>query len=108
MSAPSYIQVQITFPSEASANAVAEKLVAKRLAACAQILGPLKSIYTWKGKTEHSSELLLLAKTRAELFDLLVEAVREEHPYECPQIVALPLFAGSGDYLAWIDEQTDR
>ncbi|GHT31017.1 hypothetical protein FACS1894214_1970 [Planctomycetales bacterium] len=77
MTAPSYIQVQITFPTEESANAVAEKLVAKRLAACAQILGPIKSVYTWKGKTEHSNELLLLAKTKAALFDLLVEAVRE-------------------------------
>lgn len=100
-----YIQVQITFPSEALANAMAERLVQNRLAACAQILGPIRSVYVWKGKSEQSNEILLLAKTRAELFDRLVETVRDGHPYECPQIVAIPIFAGNGDYLSWLDEQ---
>lgn len=102
-----YIQVQITFPSEQSAAEAAEKLVTRRLAACAQILGPIRSVYVWKGEREESNELLLLVKTKAALFDRLVEAVRDGHPYECPQIVALPIFAGNEDYLAWMERQTE-
>jgi periplasmic divalent cation tolerance protein len=101
-----YIQVQITFPTLESAEEAAEKIVDRRLAACAQIAGIVRSIYTWKGKREKCNEILLLAKTRAELFGQLVEAVRDGHPYECPQIVAVPLIAGNEDYLAWLDEQT--
>lgn len=102
-----YIQVQITFPTEESADKVARNLVERRLAACAQLTGPIRSVYVWKDELETSSEILLLAKTKAVLFDRLVETVRDGHPYECPQIVALPIFAGNDDYLAWLDRQTE-
>ena len=102
-----YIQVQITFPTEESADKMAEHIVQKRLAACAQVLGPMRSRYVWKGKSETEGEILLLAKTRLTLFDRLVETVRDGHPYECPQIVALPIVAGNADYLAWLDKQTE-
>ena len=101
-----YIQVQITFPTEESAMLAAQKLVRCRLAACAQILGKIRSVYVWKGICESNDEILLLAKTRADLFDRLVEEVRDGHPYECPQIVAVPIVAANADYLAWLDEQT--
>ncbi len=104
---PTYVQVQITFPTEEAAERTAEKLVQNRLAACAQLLGPIRSHYIWKGKTERQNEILLLAKTRLELFDRLVEAVRDGHPYECPQIVALPIVAGNEDYLVWAEEQIE-
>jgi periplasmic divalent cation tolerance protein len=100
-----YIQVQITFPTEKSAYQTATKLVETHLAACAQILKPIRSIYVWKGNRETSDEILVLAKTKSVLFDRLVEAVRDSHPYECPQIVALPILAGNEDYLNWIEEQ---
>ncbi|MDR0703944.1 MAG: divalent-cation tolerance protein CutA [Planctomycetaceae bacterium] len=100
-----YIQVQMTFPTEESANQVAAKLVESHLAACAQILKPIRSIYVWKGNRETSDEILVLAKTKSILFDRLVETVRDSHPYECPQIVALPILAGNADYLNWIEEQ---
>jgi periplasmic divalent cation tolerance protein len=100
-----YIQVQITFPTEESANQVAAKLVETHLVACAQMLKPIRSIYVWKGNCETSDEILLLVKTKSLLFDRLVETVREEHPYECPQIIALPILAGNADYLNWIEEQ---
>lgn len=103
-----YIQVQITFPTEESAQRTADRLVSERLAACAQILGPTRSVYVWKEQTETSHEILLLVKTKAVLFDRLVDAVRDGHPYECPQIVALPIFAGNADYLDWLDAQTER
>ncbi|MDR1964075.1 MAG: divalent-cation tolerance protein CutA [Planctomycetaceae bacterium] len=100
-----YIQVQITFPTEDSAKRAAVKLVETHLAACAQILGSIRSVYIWKGSDETSHEILLLAKTKLVLFDRLVEAVREDHPYECPQIIALPILAGNENYLAWLEEQ---
>jgi periplasmic divalent cation tolerance protein len=100
-----YIQVQMTFPTEESANQTATKLVETHLAACAQILKPIRSTYIWKGNRETSDEILVLAKTKSVLFDRLVEVVRDSHPYECPQIVALPILAGNEDYLNWIEEQ---
>ncbi len=115
---PTFIQVQVTFPiannaadhaagntAASRAEAVAEKLVQQRLVACTQLLGPIRSHYVWKGKTEHTDEMLLLAKTRPELFDRLVETIRADHPYECPQIVALPILTANHDYWAWLEEQ---
>lgn len=102
-----HIQVQMTFPTAESAEATASRLVDERLAACAQILEPIQSVYVWKEKRESTREILVFAKTKAELFDRLVETVKEIHPYECPQIVALPIVAANKDYLVWIDEQTD-
>ncbi len=101
-----YIQVQITFPTEGSAAAMAELLLERRLVACVQILGPIRSVYVWKGVREESVEILLLAKTKASLFDALAETVRADHPYECPQIVAVPIVNGTPDYLRWVDENT--
>lgn len=101
-----YIQVQITFPDEESAYRTAQRLVERRLAACAQMVAPLRSIYVWKGNLETSNEVLILAKTKTVLFDRLVADVLEGHPYDCPQIVALPILAGTDSYLAWLDEQT--
>jgi periplasmic divalent cation tolerance protein len=100
-----YIQVQMTFPTEELANQVAAKLVESHLAACVQILKPIRSIYIWKGNRETSDEVLMLAKTKSLLFDRFVEAVRDGHPYECPQIVALPILVGNADYLNWLEEQ---
>jgi len=101
-----FIQVQITFPTQESALSTAAQLVERRLAACAQILGPIRSVYTWNGNREESTEILLLAKTKTVLFDELVTAVHAQHPYECPQIVALPIVAGTQNYLQWVNDNT--
>lgn len=101
-----YIQVQITFPSSETAKMTAARLVEQRLAACAQILGPIRSVYVWNGKLEQEDEILLVAKTKASLFDELAAAVRTEHPYKCPQIVAVPIVHGTPDYFDWIAENT--
>ena len=100
-----YIQIQITFPTAESASAMAEKLVREKLAACAQVCGTVESFYTWQGVCERSAETLLLAKTALRLFERLASAVRAAHPYECPQIVALPIVTADADYLAWLEEQ---
>jgi periplasmic divalent cation tolerance protein len=100
-----YIQVQITFPTTEAASTIAAKLVQEKLVACAQICGTIQSIYTWKGVCETSTETLLLAKTTLPLFERLESTVRAEHPYECPQIVALPIVTANADYLEWLKEQ---
>jgi periplasmic divalent cation tolerance protein len=100
-----YIQIQITFPTAELARETAAKLVQEKLVACAQVCGTIQSIYTWKGVCETSSETLLLAKTALPLFERLEAAVRAVHPYECPQIVALPIVTANADYLDWMHEQ---
>ena len=100
-----YIQIQITFPTAEHALEIAAKLVQKKLVACAQICGTVQSVYTWKGVCETSNETLLLAKTTLPLFERLEAAVRADHPYECPQIVALPIVTANADYLDWLNEQ---
>ncbi len=105
MNTPRYLQVQVTFPDRHTAENTAKKLVENRLAACAQILGEIQSVYVWKGASENNREILLLAKMKTELLDRFIDAVREDHPYDCPQIVALPIFAANEDYFAWMEEQ---
>jgi len=84
---------------------MATKLVQEKLVACAQVCGTIQSVYVWKGVCETSKETLLLAKTTLSLFERLEAAVCADHPYECPQIVALPIVAANADYLGWLDEQ---
>ena len=100
-----YIQIQITFPTTELAQEMAAKLVREKLVACAQVCGTVHSIYSWKGVCETSRETLLLAKTTLPLFERLESAVRADHPYECPQIVALPIIAANADYRDWLREQ---
>ena len=100
-----YIQIQITFPTEELAHKMATKLVQEKLVACAQVCGTVQSVYIWKGVCETSRETLLLAKTTSSLFERLESAVRADHPYECPQIVALPIVAANADYLDWLNKQ---
>ena len=100
-----YIQIQITFPTAELALETAEKLVREKLVACAQICGSIESVYTWQGMCERNKETLLLAKTTLSLFERVESTVRADHPYECPQIVALPIVAANTDYLDWVNEQ---
>ena len=101
-----YIVVNITTPSSEVGQQVADGLLEKRLIACANIVPGLLSIYNWKGEICEDDEVLLIIKTRATLFEQVVEVVKTIHPYEVPEIIALPIVAGSNDYLGWIDEVT--
>jgi periplasmic divalent cation tolerance protein len=99
------IVVLTTCSSAAEARRIARKLVEANRAACVNILrAPVESIYRWKGKVESSREFLLVIKTRKKEFAGLQRAIREMHSYEVPEIVALPISAGSTSYLQWIDE----
>ena len=101
-----YIQVFTTVEKRGDADRIASTVVNKRVAACAQILGPIHSTYWWKGKVEEAGEWLLMMKTRQDLFSSLEKEIRAVHPYEVPEIIALPIVAGSASYLEWIQEET--
>jgi periplasmic divalent cation tolerance protein len=100
-----FIQVQITFPTMDTAKHVGKTLVEKRLAACVQIAGKIRSMYIWNNTIENNEEILFLAKTRHSLFEELIDAVRCLHPYVCPQIIALPIVDANADYIEWMNEQ---
>jgi periplasmic divalent cation tolerance protein len=101
-----YVQVITTTASREDAERIAQALVAERLAACVQVLGPMASTYRWQGAIETAQEWLCLVKSRGELYGKIEEAIRRLHPYEVPEILALPVVAGSGAYLAWLDGET--
>jgi periplasmic divalent cation tolerance protein len=100
------IQVVTTTDSEAVAARLARMLVERRLAACVQIVGPVTSVYRWQGRIEEAREWQCLIKTREDLFEAVAAALRAVHPYECPEIVALPIDAGDPAYLDWLRGET--
>lgn len=95
--------VLCTCGDDATAEKLAHGLVEAQLAACVNIVPGLTSVYSWQGRVRADRECLLIAKTRCERFPQLRDYLRSHHPYELPEIVALPVAAGSSDYLAWID-----
>ena len=101
-----HIQVTTATPSKEHAEQTADALIERRLAACVQIVGPIKSVYRWQGKIESGEEWLCVAKTRRELYDQVEAAIRELHPYDEPEIIATEIVAGSRGYLDWIDRET--
>lgn len=96
------IIVLITTPTDEEAQRIAEMLVNKKLAACVQILPSMTSIYVWQGEVQRDRENLLLVKTSGGKFDELDREIRAIHSYETPEIIALPIVAGSEPYLAWL------
>jgi periplasmic divalent cation tolerance protein len=100
----SYLLVLTTIGSEDDAARLGKTLVEKQLVACVNILGPVRSVFTWKGKLEDDSERLLLMKTRSDRYPELEATLRELHPYEVPEVIAVPIEQASGAYLSWIDE----
>jgi len=101
-----HVLVLTTLPDRGAADALGRSLVEARLAACVSIGAPVQSIYHWRGSIETSSEVPLTIKTDAELFDAVAAAIRGAHPYELPEILAVPVCNGTADYLAWIDAET--
>ncbi|GIL53097.1 hypothetical protein Vafri_8782 [Volvox africanus] len=100
------IVVYVTVPNAQVGEDLAAKLVEAKLAACVNILPGLTSIYTWKGKVEKDSELLLIIKSRHELLTELTAFVRANHPYDEPEVIALPILGGSPSYLQWLMDNT--
>jgi len=99
------IQVVTTAATKADAQAIATAIVGKRLAACAQVIGPITSTYWWQGRVETADEWLCVMKSRQDLYEALAQAIRQVHPYEVPEILAVPVVLGSQDYLEWMDHE---
>ena len=98
--------ILITIDSREAADRLAEILLGKKLAACVNILPDVSSHFWWKGAPDTEKELLLVIKTRASLVDDIVVAVKDNHPYDVPEVIALPIIGGNPDYLAWLDAET--
>ena len=98
-------QVTVTAPSDEVAAQLGRRVVEDRLAACAQVGGPVASTYWWEGEVQQATEWTLVCKTSEARLDALVATVREAHPYDTPEIVATPV-TGDGAYLAWVEAAT--
>ena len=95
-----------TLPDRAGAEALARELLTARLAACVQIGATLRSLYHWRGGIETADEVPVAIKTRSDLYALVEQSIRSRHPYELPEIVAVPITDGSPAYLDWIAAET--
>lgn len=98
--------VVTNLPDRESARRLAERLVEERVAACVNILAPCRSVYRWHGKTESAQEIPLLIKTLGAHYDKVEKIVRQCHPYELPEIIAVPITAGLPAYLDWLAAET--
>jgi periplasmic divalent cation tolerance protein len=94
--------VFVTAASEEQAGLIAHALVGERLAACANIVSPIRSIYRWNDEVEVDTEHLMIIKTRARLVSRIAARVKELHSYEVPEVIALPIVAGAKSYLDWL------
>lgn len=103
-----YIQVSTTTEKREDAERIAQTLVQKRLAACVQVIGPISSTYWWKGTIEKPEEWLCLIKSKKSLYGLLEKTIIETHPYETPEITAVPIILGSKEYLRWLNDELGK
>ena len=102
---PTFVQIVTTTGLREDAQRIGRELVERRLAACVQVAGPISSTYRWCGNIETAEEWQCWAKCLLERFDEIQRAIRALHSYEVPEILAMPILAGSADYLAWLDEE---
>jgi periplasmic divalent cation tolerance protein len=93
-----------TFPDRGKAQRIAEELVVGRYAACANVASAVDSFYWWKGEVETANEVLVYFKTTVERFDAFEQKLRELHPYDVPEIIAIRVDAGSSGYLKWVTD----
>lgn len=100
-----FVQLSTTTSTAAEANEIATALVELRLAACVQIVPQVRSVYRWQGKVDQADEWLCLIKTRHPLLPQVEAEICRRHSYECPEIIAVPIVAGSAAYLQWLGEQ---
>jgi periplasmic divalent cation tolerance protein len=100
------ILIQTAVSSKEEGQKIADTLVKAKLAACAQIIGPVNSTYRWRGKLTEAEEWLCLIKTRTELYDRVEKEILAIHSYETPEIIAIPIERSSPGYLAWLNDET--
>ena len=102
------IVVLVTCGSEEQATNIANSLLEERLAACVNIISPIRSIYRWEGKIWDEKEWMLIIKTQKKKFEELEKKVKSLHSYSVPEIIALPMVEGSTPYLKWLEETTEK
>lgn len=102
------VVVFITTPTMDEADKIAGVLVGSRKAACVNIVPQVSSSFWWQGAIDSAEEALLIVKTRAALLDDVIGLVKANHSYEVPEVIALPITGGNGDYLNWLDEETSQ
>jgi len=98
--------IYVTAPSRQEAEQIAKTVVTEKLAACANILDNVTSIFHWEGTLCHENEAVLILKTSAERVEALTERIKQLHSYDCPCIVTLPIESGNPDFLKWVSEST--
>ena len=101
-----FVVVFMTAPGMEEAEKLAGTIVEEKLAGCVNIIHGIRSIYSWKGKVEDDPEVLMIAKTRKDLFDSLKTRVMELHSYDVPEVISVPVLQGSDDYLNWLRDVT--
>jgi periplasmic divalent cation tolerance protein len=103
-----YLQVLTTVDSAEDGATLARGIVEARLAACVQIVGPIRSVYWWENAVEDAQEWQLIIKTTAQRFPALEEHIKANHSYDTPEIIATPIEAGSAEYLNWVSAETKQ
>lgn len=98
--------IYVTAPSDEEARKIAGTVVAERLAACANIIPGVTSLYWWQGRVQEDSEVTVILKTRDDLVARLTERIKDLHSYECPCVVALPIAEGNRAFIDWIVAET--
>jgi periplasmic divalent cation tolerance protein len=99
-----HLVVLVTASSDAQARRLARKLLQNKLAACVNFV-PVESMFLWKGDIQEEEEILMIVKTRADLFDGLMSAIKTAHTYDTPEIIGMPIVLGSREYLKWMDDE---
>lgn len=97
-----FIQIITTVGKKKEAQQISNSLLARKLIACAQIIGPVTSSYPWKGKIQSNEEWQCIFKTRSDLFNATELLIKEIHPYELPEIISTPILNGSKEYFDWL------
>jgi periplasmic divalent cation tolerance protein len=103
-----FLIVITTLPDRASARTMAEGLLRERLAACVNVMAECTSIYHWRGAVETAEEVPLWIKTRATLYPSVEQFILKHHPYDLPEVIAVPLAAGLAPYLQWVEHETQQ
>ena len=104
MGATGVVVVLVTCPGPTVGRRISRELIRRRVATCVNLFPRIESWYRWQGKMERSAEALLLIKTTSRGVPALTRAIRAIHPYQCPEIIALPVVAGHAPYLRWVKE----
>lgn len=100
-----FVQITTTTATRDDAERIASELIARRLAGCVQVSGPIRSIYRWQGAVETAEEWLCTIKTTEERMNAVLNCVKELHTYEVPEVIAIPIVGGNEAYLRWLAEQ---